>query len=163
MHECHFDPKEPKWLYRDLKRMHELATSSVFMEQGLNIGQPLLLFVLEAQSDEGISPTQRDLADELNLSPTTVTMSIKSLERQGYVKKFSDASDMRKNRIEITDKGREIAKSCRRALDKVDEGMYLGFSDDDIALISSFFVRMTENLRKLTESANKAQKEAPTC
>ena len=163
MHECHFDPKEPKWLYRDLKRMHELATSSVFMEQGLNIGQPLLLFVLEAQSDEGISPTQRDLADELNLSPTTVTMSIKSLERQGYVKKFSDASDMRKNRIEITDKGREIAKSCRRALDKVDEGMYLGFSDDEIALISSFFVRMTENLRKLTESANKAQKEAPTC
>ncbi len=163
MHECHFDPKEPKWLYRDLKRMHELATSSVFMEQGLNIGQPLLLFVLEAQSDNGINPTQRDLADELNLSPTTVTMSIKSLERQGYVKKFSDASDMRKNRIEITGKGREIAKSCRRALDKVDEGMYLGFSDDEIALISSFFVRMTENLRKLTESANKAQKEAPTC
>ena len=143
--------------------MHELATSSVFMEQGLNIGQPLLLFVLEAKSDEGINPTQRDLADELNLSPTTVTMSIKSLERQGYVKKFADVSDMRKNRIEITDKGREIAKSCRRALDKVDEGMYLGFSDDEIALISSFFIRMTENLRKLTESANKAQKEAPTC
>ncbi len=163
MQECHFDPKEPKWLYRDLKRMHELATSSVFMEQGLNIGQPLLLFVLEAQSDDGINPTQRDLADELNLSPTTVTMSIKSLERQGYVEKFSDVSDMRKNRIEITDKGREIAKSCRRALDKVDEGMYLGFSDDEIALISSFFVRMTENLRKLTESANKAQKEASTC
>lgn len=163
MRECPFDPKEPKWLYRDLKRMHELATSSVFMEQGLNIGQPLLLFVLESQSNLGLNPTQRDLADELNLSPTTVTMSIKSLERQGCVRKFADEADMRKNRIEITDKGREIAKSCRRALDKVDEGMYLGFSDEEIALISSFFIRMTENLKKLTESANKAQKEAPTC
>lgn len=163
MQECPFDPKESKWLYRDLKRAHELATSAVFMDQNVNIGQPLILFVLEAQNEQGINPSQRDLADELMLSPTTVTMSIKSLERQGCVRKLGDVSDMRKNRIQITEKGRETARICRRALDMIDEGMYLGFSDDEIALISSFFVRMTESLKKLTETTTKAQKEAPIC
>ena len=154
--------KEPKWLFRDLKRMHELASSAVFSKLGLrDFGQPLLLFVLESYSDSGQIPTQRELARELNLSPTTITVSLKSLERQGCVRKLADDADMRKNRIEITDRGREVAQSCRVAFDKVDEGMYLDFTDEEIALISSFYVRMTNNLKKLADSENQAQKEAP--
>ncbi len=163
MQQRRFGQREPKWLYRDLKRMHEIATSAIFTEQRLNIGQPVLLFVLESMGDRGINPTQRDLADELNISPTTVTMSIKALERQGYVRKLADEADMRKNRIEITDKGKDVSKSCRLAFDKIDEGMYHGFTDEEIALISSFFIRMTDNLKRLTESETMAQKEDPTC
>ncbi len=155
----HRGPKEPKWLYRDLKRMHERATAVVFAERGLNIGQPLLLFVLEDKCSHGVNPTQRDLADELNLSPTTITVSLKSLERNGCIRKFADEEDMRKNRIKITPKGREMAKNCRNAIDKVDEGMYYGFSSEEIALISSFFIRMTENLKRLTERETQAQEE----
>lgn len=155
-------PREPKWLYRDLKRMHERATDAVFARLGLrDFGQPLLLFVLENYSDSGQIPTQRELARDLNLSPTTITVSLKSLERQGCVRKLPDESDMRKNRIEITDRGREVARNCRIAFDEIDEGMYCGFSEEEISLISSFYIRMTDNLQKLTESEPRSQKEVP--
>ena len=158
-----FDPTEPKWLYRGLKRVHELATNAVFNEYGIgNLGQPTLLFMLEGEERHGRFPTQREIARDLNLSPTTITVSLKSLEKHGCINKLPDDEDMRKNRISLTEKGREITKKCAEASDKVDETMYLGFSDEEIALISSFYIRMTENLRTLTGD-NRSQKEDSTC
>ena len=161
MREHPFDPKEPKWLYRGLKRTHELATKAVFTASGLEgMGQPILLFILEAEGARGHYPTQRELAQMMDLSPTTVTISLKSLEKHGCIAKLPDSEDMRKNRIALTEKGKEIAQKCHEATDKVDETMYLGFSEEEIALISTFYTRMTENLRTLTSDA---PKEGPPC
>jgi DNA-binding MarR family transcriptional regulator len=145
-----FRPNEPKWLFRDLKRIHELATTAVFEHYELSgFAQSLILFVLSHKSEDGEIPTQRELAYELNLSPTTITVAVKALVKQGCVRKLTDEEDMRKNRIEITDKGREVALSCRDALDKIDETMYLGFTPEEKELISSFYIRMTDNLKTL--------------
>lgn len=163
MREHPFDRSEPKWLYRDLNRAHEQATSAVFSEFGIrNLGQPLLLFVLDKKSKKGEYPTQRELATELNLSPSTITMSIKSLEKHGCIRKLPDDADMRKNRIEITERGKEVSMLCHEAFDRVDEAMYLGFTAEEIALISSFYIRMRENLMSLTSESNHPQKEDPS-
>lgn len=159
-----FNPDKPEWLFRDLTRMHELATAAVFNDHGLSqFGLPVILFVVEAENDHGHFPTQREIAQMLNLSPTTITVSLKSLERHGCVRKQPDEEDMRKNRIEITEYGRRIAHECRVASDKVDEAMYIGFSEEEISLISSFYVRMTDNLRRLTPKNHHQQKEDPPC
>lgn len=150
---------DPEWLFRDLHMAHRTAIQAVFSRDGLaELGQPLILFVLEDCSNDGAIPTQKELADKLNISPATVTISLKSLERRGYVRKIADGEDLRCNRIEITDSGRITAEKCRQAFHEIDMAMYNGFSENEIKLLSGFYTRMKGNLLELAESANSQEK-----
>jgi DNA-binding MarR family transcriptional regulator len=150
---------DPEWLFRDLHMAHRLAVQSVFSRDGVgDLGQPLILLILDDYGSSGETPTQKELADSLNISPATVTMSLKSLERKGYIRKITDDADLRCNRVEITNTGRETAEKCRRAFNEIDKAMYHGFSEDEKMLISGLYARMIENLMDLTNSV-KAQGE----
>lgn len=145
---------DPEWLFRDMNMAHRMAMQAVFNRNGVGeLGQPLILFVLEDCIDDGVIPTQKELAEKLNISPATVTISLKSLERRGYVRKIADGEDLRCNRIEITSAGRITAERCRRAFDEIDKAMYTGFSDNEKSLLSGFYTRMMGNLLTLAESA----------
>ncbi len=134
-----------EWLFRELNNAHRMATDAVTSRLGLReLGQPIILFILEDCGDEGIS--QGELAKIMRVSPATVTVSLKSLERHACIRKVPDETDMRRNRIEITEKGRHAARLCRLAHDRIDRAMYRGFSREEMDTISSLYVRMTENL-----------------
>lgn len=145
----------PEWAFRALTRAHHMAHAAVFDSLGLkDIGQPLILAVL---SDDNVSRSQKELGDILNVSAPTVTMSIKSLEKRGCVKKTSDENDMRRNLIELTPLGREIAGKCRCAFDSIDQAMYSGFSEQERELAAKLFRRAADNLLALAgEGRNEA-------
>lgn len=147
-----FDMSGPEWAFRKLTRAHHTANGAVFDHCGLkDVGQPVMLFILSDLSRSGHECSQRELCDMLSLSPPTVTMSIKSLERRGYIRRRADSRDMRRNIVEITDAGAEAAEKCRAAFDSVDRAMYAGFSADERRLITELFNRITSNLMTLTE------------
>ena len=56
---------------------------------------------------------------------------------------------MRKKRIRITDRGREVAQRYIEVFSEVDEAMYGGFTGTELDQVSDLFERMTENLRAL--------------
>lgn len=144
----------PEWLFRDLQDAHRRAFSSAFRRCGVgDMGHPMILFILEEFGEGGVIATQKELAGRMRLSPTTITISLKTLERQGYVRKVTDGADMRRNRVEITETGRQIAEKCRAAFDEIDKAMYRGFTPEEIALISTLYQRMTENLRSIGSGA----------
>lgn len=146
------DMSGPEWAFRKLTRAHHIASGAVFDRCGLkDVGQPVMLFILSDMRRAGCECSQRELCDMLNLSPSTVTISVKSLERRGYIRRRSDSRDMRKNIVEITDAGAETAENCRRAFDSVDRAMYAGFSEADRQLITQLFDRITANLTALAE------------
>jgi len=136
-------------MFRDLSAAYRIANDKLFDAFGIReVGQPLILFILDQQRDSGAVDTQKQLADILRVSPATVTISIKSLEKRGLVRKKSDEHDMRCNRVEITDAGRDMARKFREAINELDGVMYAGFSEEELKTVSSLFVRMTENLLK---------------
>ena len=138
----------PEWLFRDLQDAHRRAFLSAFRRCGVGeLSHPIILFILEEFGEGGAIATQKELAGKMRLSPTTITIALKDLERQGYVRKVTDGMDMRRNRVEITEAGRQIAARCREAFDEIDRNMYRGFTPEEIGLISSLYLRMTENLR----------------
>ncbi|MDO4750374.1 MAG: MarR family transcriptional regulator, partial [Eubacteriales bacterium] len=98
-------------------------------------------------------PTQRELALEMQLSPPTVNASVKSLERQGLIRKLPDERDLRKTRIEITQAGLETAAACRNAFALLDEAAFRGFSPEEALILNSFIRRMADNL--LAEAGGK--------
>lgn len=147
------DMSGPEWAFRSLQRAHHSAHSAVFDKMGLRgVGQPVLLFVLNDFRSQGETCTQKQLCDILQLSPPTVAMSIKSLEKRGYVAKREDASDRRRNIVEITDLGSETADKCRLAFDDIDRAMYSGFTDEEKATLTRLFTKACDNLCDLAKS-----------
>lgn len=149
MQNCKFDcdMSGPEWAFRKLMHAHFTAHGAVFERLGLKeVGQPRLLFILNDLSREGKRCTQRELANFMDRSPSTITMSINSLEKHGYIRRAPDEHDKRRNYVEITDDGILIAEKCRRAFDDIDRAMYSGFSDDKKAELAGIFDRITANL-----------------
>lgn len=145
------DMTGPQWAFRMMTRSYHIAHDSVFDKLGLkDVGQPVMLFILNDMRRTGSVCTQKELADLMRLSPSTVTISIKSLERRGYVCRKADEADNRRNIVAITDEGAETAEICRRAFDSIDKAMYSGFTEDEKVLITGLFRRITENLQTLS-------------
>ncbi len=145
--------------YRRLNTARRTAKDTLLAEYGLkNLGQPMLLAVLR-QKPDGIADSQRELAEQLHVTPATVTVSLRSMERDGYVTKIVDNSDMRRKRIALTDKGREVLDKLDEVYERISLAMFNGFSDDEREQISDYFKRMIDNLNQLTQDSRTAQRE----
>lgn len=100
--------------------------------------------LMELANDGKIS--QKELSRKLNVSPATVTISIKKLVKDGYVKKSSLKNDNRYNMIAITEKGKKIIEKSIRIFDASDEKLLAGFSDEELDGLNNMFIRMFNNL-----------------
>ena len=92
---------------------------------------------------------QKELAKRLRLTPATATAALKTLAQQGCIVRESEESDMRRKRIRVTEKGREVAQRYVNVFTEVDEAMYKGLSPEELEAVSGYFKRITENLRSL--------------
>lgn len=110
-----------------------------------DLGNPVLLFLLKDR--EGQVSSQRELSDALRVSPASVAVSLKSLERGGYVEKLSDEKDQRRKVVRLTDKGRSALKTCFSIFQEVDRRMLDGFTPEEMEQVRAFHLRMLCNLR----------------
>lgn len=144
-----FQDGSPEQLFHALHRKHSVAVDTMLYECGLgNIGQPIILTIL-SQRQDGTIESQKELARILRVSPATVTVSLKSMERDGYVKKLFNAEDQRCKPITITEKGRLAAQRINQVFETLDNGLYRGFSADELGTISGFYRRMIQNLDEM--------------
>lgn len=138
-------------LLHQLMRAHHNACTAALNALGLrDIGSPRLLWELSTYPDDPArAPTQKELADRLHAAPPTIAASLKCLERQGYVARRTDEKDSRRNRITITQKGRDALESGMRAFQQVDDAMFRGFTPEERELVQAFHRRMLENLYQI--------------
>ena len=138
-------------VFHQLLRAHHNAAAAALTERGLgDIGSPHLLVALSHYpEDPAQAPTQRELADQLHMAPPTIAASLKCLERQGYVARRTDERDSRRNRISITQKGRDALDSGMQAFQQVDDAMFRGFTPEERAQVRAFHRRMLDNLYQI--------------
>ena len=143
--------QEPGILLHQLLRAHHNACVTALARRGLrDIGSPRLLFELFRYPDDPAqAPTQKELADQLHAAPPTIAASLKCLERQGYVARRTDERDSRRNRISITQKGRDALESGMRAFQQVDDAMFRGFTPGEREQVQAFHRRMLDNLYQI--------------
>lgn len=134
-------------LFHALNQAHRTAVQAELTAQGLEgLGSPLLMMLLQSRGKDGDIPAQRELADAMRVSPAAIAMSLKSLERLGYVQKRTDAADQRRKRIAVTCRGEEAVVKCWAALENTDIRMMEGFSPAERAQLAVFLRRMLQNL-----------------
>lgn len=126
------------------------AVQAALAAEGLqDVGQPKILFLLKEEGEDGALPAQWELAQRLHISQATVAMSLKSLERMGYIARQADPKDGRKKRIAITEKGRDARTRCISIFDRVDAQLYSGFSQEELTQMKEILQRMLDNLEPI--------------
>lgn len=117
-------------------------------EFGLYFGQmPVLDFVFDHPGC-----TQVEIANFLRVSPASIALSTKRLQKAGYLLKEVDNDNLRCKRLFLSEAGDRVRRLSRERLDLMDERMFTGFSAEEIRLFESLVDRATMNLTGETEN-----------
>jgi len=136
-------------LLRRIDRLHKLALRNrLVSEVKAEPGQPVILMILERAASSDYAVSQNDLAQALHVSDPTITTSMKSLVRQGYVSREQDPADRRRMLPKLTPQGEEAAKKCRRCFNKVNAEMLDGFTKEEEEQLLTMIRRIVSNLEK---------------
>ncbi len=90
--------------------------------------------------------TQKELADMLMVSPASIAVSTKRLEKSGLLTRRTDECNARCNRLSITEHGLATLEKCRAVLDRVDENAFSGFSETELEAFTAYLDRIIVNL-----------------
>lgn len=108
---------------------------------------PGQLFILEfVKANSGC--TQSEVAQNLMITPASVALSTKRMEKSGLLKKQPDKKNLRCKRLYITEKGEQLSSHCRKVFDEIDIAMLAGFSEQELEIFNNFVDRFLSNLDK---------------
>ena len=131
-------------------RMHKKAIETVVDDIGIHRGRHHLLMNIAKRKFN----SQKEIADHLGITPAAVTGMLAKLESDGLIVR-TVGRDGRFNEISITEKGKSIVENSRAYFDKVDERVFLGLSESELATFSDCLVVMQSNLEKIMQEDKK--------
>lgn len=135
-------------LFQAVARARNKAIQAELSSRGLgDLGNPMILFLLKDRGEDRQVAAQRELSDALRVSPATIAVSLKSLEKGGYVEKLPDETDQRRKGVRLTPKGEGAFHRCLQVFTAVDQRMFEGFTDGEREQLSAYYARMIHNLR----------------
>ncbi|MDI3481968.1 MAG: hypothetical protein PWQ97_1623 [Tepidanaerobacteraceae bacterium] len=144
-----YDPNALEWLFQTFERMHHNCIKSEFARRGLSeASHPLILMALKYEVSN-MAASQKDIAQMLGISPPTVAISLKRMEKAGLVCKITDEDDLRRKLVKITEKGLRLLDECENAFSEIDRNIFKGFSDEEREQLKRFYIRMIHNLESM--------------
>lgn len=131
------------WKISDIYRLHLQNIKGVNERCGLYPGQTRILhFIAEYNGS-----TQNELADLLGVTPPSIAVSIKRMQKAGLVEKAADDADMRINRIYVTEKGKKIHIESMSDFMMCDDRLLKGFTPEEIERLGEYLTRIEANLK----------------
>ena len=123
--------------------MHKAMIDSRVREIGIHRTQHRILMRL-ARCEK--LPSQKELAEHLDVTPAAVCGALKKIEEDGYVERTL-GQDNRYNELRITDKGRELVKLTREMFSEADRSMFDGFSEAELEGYIAALEKLQANIK----------------
>lgn len=146
-------------LFMDLS--HLIFQKNYAMLQELETYPGQMAFFKLLAEEGGLS--QRKIAERLNITPPSVAVSIKRMEKSGMVERRPDEKDQRITRIYLTEKGVQVNRKMKELLKKNEEELFRGFEESEICLLRRFFQHMIKNVRETMPQEAKSLDFSPFC
>ena len=125
-----------------LEFLRRIQARAVMGETGLHPGQPRLLqFIWDHPGC-----TQKEAADELDVTPASAAASLKRLEKAELVLRKPDEKDTRRNQLFITEKGMAHMEENKRRFTRLDERMFQGMTEEEVEAFRRACEKMFDNL-----------------
>lgn len=128
-----------------VNQMHRKTMEKLLDGTGLHRAQHRLLMTL---ADREFN-SQAELAKGLEVSTATVAVSLKKLERDGYIQKKAKEEDSRANFVKLTVKGEEVVERSRKIFETVDKQGVKGFSEQDLVVFRKYLKHVYDNLSEI--------------
>ncbi len=101
--------------------------------------------------------SQKDIAMSMDVSPAAIAVSLKKLEKGGYIKKQIDQGDNRLNQITITEKGNRVVEQSKRIFESADKKIFEGFTESEKNTLSALLDKLGSNLARMEEEIKSRQ------
>lgn len=125
-----------------LSRLVRCRFNDVISEEGLYSGQQDIIFaVIE---NEGI--TSSKLAQKAGVSAATMSVSIKRMEKSGFLIKKPDEKDARIMHIYPTPKAMAVPENIRKKMDELEAIIKRGMAEDKALEFANYLQRAIDNL-----------------
>ena len=136
-------------------KYHRAMLEKRLQDTGVFRGQHHVLMCISDY--ENIS--QKDLAKVLNVSTAAVAVSLKKLEKGGYIGRAVDSNDNRYNNIRITEKGSEVVKQSVEIFQKAEEETFAGFTEAEKVQFLDFLTRAGENIKNASKTESEGKED----
>lgn len=138
--------EKPGELFACVTRLNFLNMHRALSALDIGKGQPPILRYL-TENDGCI---QSDIVSREKKAPATITVMLKTMEKNGLIERRADASDRRSMRVYITEKGKKAHEQVSLAFEKTDEEVFSVFSGEEykefVFLLEKMKGRLTELL-----------------
>lgn len=128
-------------------RMHKSMLDARVREIGIHRTQHRILMRL---AKCGALPSQKELADHLDVTPAAVTGALKKIEQDGYIERTL-GHDSRFNEVNITEKGKALVEKTRRMFSEADIAMFDGLTEQELDNYISVLEKLQENIKRQSE------------
>ena len=95
--------------------------------------------------------TQNHIAEAMEVSAATVAVSLKKLEKGGYIEKRISPEDGRSNLIALTVKGEDVVQQSKTLFEEVDRQMFEMISEEQQEELHVFLDKVINNLKTMEE------------
>lgn len=91
------------------------------------------------------------MARALNLSPATMTVTLKRMEKAGLVLREMDEHDQRILRVHLSEKGREMCETGESRIGVVTAELLEGFTLEEQQQLNEYLGRIARNMERVVE------------
>lgn len=116
--------------------------NQVVSEEGLFAGQHHIIMMLERVGCATVS----QIAEEMRTTSATASVSIKRLEKAGFVEKRSSESDARIIKIYLTDKALAVTQRIKAKMDEAEESLTQGLTQEEKYQLSDLLDKVVNNI-----------------
>lgn len=136
------------YIFLEILRLHHYRTHVLLEEIGIYPGQPPLLFILNKKDGQ----SQKEIAEKLKITPATLTVMLKRMEKVNLVERKQDVEDQRISRVYLTDRGREICNKAMEVIKNLEEECFGNFTVEEKIILRRLLMQMRDNLSMQIEN-----------
>jgi DNA-binding MarR family transcriptional regulator len=91
--------------------------------------------------------THSELVDHMGIEPPSVTSLVNGMERKGWIKRERSDVDARVKRLHLTQRGRRLIESLRKATEPVERRMVAALTDNERDFLKSLLRTLVDSLK----------------
>ena len=139
----YFDKDSLYRIFLEILRLYHYKMHKLLEEINLYPGQPPLLFALNKEDGQ----SQRELAEKLNVKPSTMTVMLGRMEKGNLVERKQDLDDQRVSRVYLTEEGKEICEKSRQVMTQTEEEMFVNLTVEEKVILRRLLLVVKNNLK----------------
>lgn len=147
------DKKHLVWEFCRIAREHRKTVEKRVSALGIHPSQHHFLMYISKNG----ACSQNSIAEAMEVSASTVAVSLKKLEKGGYIERQISPEDCRSNRIVLTPKGEDVVIRSKQLFEEVDREMFESITEKQQEQLHACMEQILKNLRRFEEDTNEPE------